>query len=174
MASERRRLARSDFYPSVDLVAQANMEKDFDLVRGTRHDYSVVLQATWNLFNGFATKSSVAQAAFDYRASLDNLETVTRKVVEDTRIAWNELLTARKRVDLLDNGVNIASEVFIARRKLRQAGKETVINVLDAENEVNNARINLTDASFDSTVAVYRVLQGMGRLDVKHLQIYGD
>jgi len=174
VASERRRLARSDFYPSVDLVAQANVEKDFDLVRGTRQEYSVVLQATWNLFNGFATKSSTAQAAFDYRASLDNLETATRKVVEGTRIAWHELLTARKRVDLLENGVNIAEEVFIARRKLRQAGKETVINVLDSENEVNNARINLTDASFDSSVAVYRVLQGMGRLDVQHLGVNID
>jgi len=174
VASERRRLARSDFYPSVDVVAQANVEKDFDLVRGTRQEYSVVLQATWNLFNGFATKSSAAQAAFNYRASLDNLETATRKVVEGTRIAWHELMTARKRVDLLENGVNIAEEVFIARRKLRQAGKETVINVLDAENEVNNARINLTDASFDSSVAVYRVLQGMGRLDVQHLRLNMD
>lgn len=174
VASERRRLARSDFYPSVDVVAEANVEKDFDLVRGTRHAYSVVLQATWNLFNGFATKSGVAQAAFDYRASLDNLETATRKVVEGTRLAWHELMTARKRVELLENGVNIASEVFIARRKLREAGKETVINVLDAENEVNNARINLTDASFDTSIAVYRVLQGMGRLDVAHLGLNTD
>lgn len=174
VASERRRLARSDFYPTVNLVAQANMEKDFDLVRGTRHDYSVVLQATWNLFNGFATKSGVAQAAFDYRASLDNLETTTRKVVEDIRVAWHELLTARKRVGLLENGVNIAEEVFVARRRLREVGKETVINVLDSENEVTNARINLTDASFDSSIAVYRVLQGMGRLDVQQLQLNKD
>ncbi len=171
VASERRRLARSDFYPTVDVVAQANVEKDFDLVRGTRHEYSVVLQATWNLFNGFATKSSVAQAAFDYRASLDNLETATRKVAESTRMAWHELTTARRRVELLENGVNIASEVFVARRKLRQAGRETVINVLDAENEVNNARINLVDASFDSSLAVYGVLRGMGRLDASHLQL---
>jgi len=64
--------------------------------------------------------------------------------------------------------------VFIARRKLRQAGKETVINVLDSENEVNNARINLTDASYDSSIAVYRVLQGMGRLDVNHLQLHAN
>jgi len=174
VASERRRLARSDFYPTLDVVAQANVEKDFDLVQGTRREFSVVLQATWNLFNGFATKSSVAQAAFDYRASLDNLETSTREVLEGTRIAWHELLTARKRVDLLENGVNIAEEVFIARRKLRQAGKETVINVLDSENEVNNARINLTDASYDSSIAVYRVLQGMGRLDVNHLQLHAN
>jgi adhesin transport system outer membrane protein len=64
--------------------------------------------------------------------------------------------------------------VFVARRRLREAGKETVINVLDAENEVNRARINLTIASSDSIVATYRVLQGMGRLDVKHLMLRTD
>jgi adhesin transport system outer membrane protein len=60
--------------------------------------------------------------------------------------------------------VAIASEVFEARQKLREAGRETVINVLDAENEVYNARINLTQASGDAQLAIYRLLQGMGRL----------
>jgi adhesin transport system outer membrane protein len=174
VAKERRRLTQADYYPTIDVVAAANVEKDNDLVEGTRTDYSIVLQATWNLFNGFATRSSVAQAAIDYRASLDNHESVNRQVVDATRRAWHELMTARERVALLENGVNIASEVFVARRRLREAGKETVINVLDAENEVNRARINLTIASSDSIVATYRVLQGMGRLDVKHLMLRTD
>ena len=54
------------------------------------------------------------------------------------RLAWDQLDTARKRVDLLRNAVNIAIEVHDLRKKLREAGKETVINVLDAENEVFN------------------------------------
>ena len=73
-------------------------------------------------------------------------------------------MTAQQRVDLLENAVAIASEVFEARQKLREAGRETVINVLDAENEVYNARINLTQARGDVRLAIYRVLQGMGRL----------
>jgi adhesin transport system outer membrane protein len=64
--------------------------------------------------------------------------------------------------------------VFVARRRLREAGKETVINVLDAENEVNNARISLADATADAKIAVYRVLQGMGRLDAGELNLKID
>ncbi len=169
VAAERRRLARADYYPTLDLVAAANYEKNNDLVRGTRVDYSLVLQATWNLFNGFATDASVSQAAADYRASQSNHDAVSRKVSESTRLAWHELTTARARVELLENAVNIATEVFEARRKLREAGKETTINVLDAENELNNARINLTVAAGDAKLAAYRVLQGMGRLDASHL-----
>ena len=80
-------------------------------------------------------------------------------------------MTARERLELLENAVNIASEVFESRKKLREAGKETVINVLDAENEVNSAQINFTSASYDERIAVYQLLLAMGRLDPVHLSI---
>lgn len=169
IASEKRRLMRADYYPRFNVVAAANREKDNDLVEGTRTDYSVLLQATWNIFSGFATRAGVAQAAADYRASQDNHERIRREVMEHTRLAWNELQTARARVDLLDNASAIAEEVLSARTKLREAGRETAINVLDAENELYNARINLTQARGDRTLAVYRLLQGMGRLDAATL-----
>ena len=164
VADERKRLVRAGYYPTLDVVGSANRENDNDLVRGTRTDLSVVLSATWNLFNGFATSAGLRQAALEYQAARRNHDIVERQVEEATRLAWNELTTARRRVELLDNAVAIASEVFEARQKLREAGRETVINVLDAENEVYNARINLTQASGDVQLAIYRLLQGMGRL----------
>jgi adhesin transport system outer membrane protein len=41
------------------------------------------------------------------------------------RVAWESLLTVRKRVDLLNNAVNLAMEVFNAKKRLREAGNET-------------------------------------------------
>lgn len=164
VAEERRRQARSEYYPSVNLVASANRENDTDLVQGTRTDMSVVMSATWNLFNGFATDASVKQASHEFVAAQRNNDGVIRQVEQQTRLAWNERTTARERVDLLENAVAIAAEVFDARQKLREAGRETVINVLDAENEVYNARINLIQASGDLRLASYHLLQGMGRL----------
>ena len=67
--------------------------------------------------------------------------------------------------------MNIASEVAQSRRKLRAAGKETVINVLDAENEVNNAQINFTTASYDEKTAAYQLLLALGRLDPLSLNL---
>ncbi|MCW5699485.1 MAG: TolC family outer membrane protein [Rhodospirillales bacterium] len=174
VAAERRRLARADYYPSFEVVGAANYEKDYDLQLGARRDFSVLLQATWNIFNGFATSSGVKQAAYDYRASQDNHEYVSRGVVEATRLAWQQLRTARDREELLSNAVVIAEEVFEARRGLREAGKETVINVLIAEDEVNNARINLTIARYDAITAIYQVLQAMGKLNVDTLKLRGS
>jgi adhesin transport system outer membrane protein len=170
VADERRRLARSDYYPRIDIVTSANRENDNNLVRGTSVDMSVVMQATWNLFNGFATAAGVSQASAEYQASLRNHDNVARQVTQQTRLAWNEMMTAQERVELLENAVNIASEVLEARTKLREAGRETVINVLDAENEVYNARINLVVATGDAKRAAYQVLQGVGRLELGDLR----
>ncbi|MBT4463752.1 MAG: TolC family protein, partial [Rhodospirillaceae bacterium] len=67
--------------------------------------------------------------------------------------------------------VNIATEGFISRKKLREAGKETVINVLDAENEVSNAQINYTAASYDERLSIYQLLLSMGRLNPAFLNL---
>jgi adhesin transport system outer membrane protein len=169
IASERRRLARSDYFPRIDIVGSANHEKNFDLLPGVRNDISVVLTATWKLFDGFATRASVEQTAYDYQASRDDHHTSVRGVVESTRLAWHQLVTARQRVELLENAVNIADKVFQARTNLREAGNETVINVLLAEDEVNNARINLTIARYDALLAVYQLLLATGRLNLQTL-----
>ena len=171
VARERRRSVRAELFPTVDLEGSYNYEKHVNGTLGTRRDYSLVVSSTWELFSGFSTRASMAQAAYDYHASKDQHEFTVRKVIEQSKLAWQSLLTARERLELLENAVNIASEVFESRKKLREAGKETVINVLDAENEVNNAQINYTSAFYDERLAVYQLLLAMGRLDSKNLSL---
>lgn len=171
LAREKRSLIAAELYPVVDLVGKTNYEHNKNTVFGTRRDYSLVLQATWDLFSGFATRSGQAQTAFEYAAVKDAHRQAVNKVTEQTRIAWQAVLTARERLELLENAVNIASEVFDSRRTLREAGRETVISVLDAENEVNNAQINLTGATYEERVAVFQLLLAMGRLNATYLNI---
>lgn len=161
--------AKAEYYPTLDLVGTMNYEKNNSATLGTRRDWSVVLSANWDVFSGFSTDASVSKAAFDYSASKDQHEFVGRKVIEQTRIAWQQLITSRERLELLENAVNIAAEVFESRRKQREAGKETVINVLDAENEVNNQQINYTAATYAELTAIYQLLLAMGRLTPENL-----
>ena len=95
---------------------------------------------------------------------MDNDAFVNRKVIEDVRLSWDQLDTVRARVELLENAVNIAQEVYVARNKRRQAGQETLLDLLDAENEVFTAQISAADAAFDARIAVYRMLFAIGRM----------
>jgi adhesin transport system outer membrane protein len=170
-ARERRRTVKSEYMPTFDLVGRWNYEKHKGATLGTRRDYSLLLEANWNLFTGFSTKASLAQAAFNYGASKDTHLFVTRKVIEQIKLSWQALLTVRQRLELLENAINIASEVFESRQQLREAGKETVINVLDAESEIFNARINFTAQSYNERLAVYQLLLAMGRLNAGNLNL---
>lgn len=166
LAAERRDGVDSEYQPTVDLVLLHKREADFNGTPGTRKDYSAKVQATWNLFNGLGTTNRSAAAAFDYEARQSDYAQTRRKVEEQVRLAWQSLKTTEERVGLLENAVNIAAEVFEARKTLRESGKETVINVLDAENETFTARINLTSAQYDLQVATYQMLQALGRLEL--------
>jgi adhesin transport system outer membrane protein len=171
IAREKRSLIAAELYPVVDVIGKSNYEHNKASTLGTKRDFSLVLQATWELFGGFGTRSGQAQTAYEHAAVKDAHRHAANKVMEQTRIAWQAVLTARQRLELLENAVNIASEVFESRRALREAGRETVISVLDAENEVNNAQINLTGATYEERVAVYQLLLAMGRLNARFLNI---
>jgi adhesin transport system outer membrane protein len=72
---------------------------------------------------------------------------------------------------LFANAVNIASEAAAARKQLREADKETVINVLDANNEVTNAQINFVTATYDELLSIYQMMLAMGRLNIAYLNL---
>jgi len=167
LAAERRESASADYQPSVDLVVLHKRESDFNATPGNRKDTTAKVQATWNLFNGLGTSNRTAAAAYDYEARQSDYAQTRRKTEEAVRLAWQAVRTNQERVGLLENAASIAAEVFDARNKLRESGKETAINVLDSENETFTARINLTAAQYDLQIAAYQLLQAMGRLELE-------
>jgi adhesin transport system outer membrane protein len=170
-ADERRRAAQAGYYPSFDAVALGRLEDDVDGTPGVRREIDLFLSANWEIFSGLATQAAVARARHERDARTQDEAFVRRQVVEDTRLAWQSLVTVRRRLELLQNAVTLAAEVFTARQKLRQEGQATAVEVLDAENELNNARIRLVTADYDRRLAVYRLMLAIGRLTPAELEL---
>lgn len=164
-ALHERDRAASTYWPSLDVVARANIENNLSGVEDVRHDYSLKLEARWVLFDGLLTPANTGAAAARYQEAIQNGRNVTRKTIELMEIAWHQMEVADERAELLRNAMNIAAEVFASRLELREAGKETAINVLDAQSQLYNACINFVNAVFDSEIAAYRVLNTLGELD---------
>jgi len=162
IARSRQRSATTEYFPRLDMVGAANWEDNREGTVGSRRDWSVTLQATWNLFSGFSTRATVAEAAHGYSSSINNHLFANRRVEEELRLAWQAMMTACKRRLLLDNATIIAGEVHSSRVKLQDNGQETVINVLDAESELFSAEINLAGAGYDEKLAIYRLAVAMG------------
>ncbi len=169
VSQHRIETAKSGYMPTVDLVGRSDYASYANGVAGMQRDWAVLLELNWELFSGFKTEAQVAEASYDYGASKDNANETGRKVAEAVRLAWSQLATARERLSLLENAVNLAHEVFDARKKMHEAGKETMINVLDAESNITNADITYANADFDLRMAAYQLVHDMGRLEVANL-----
>lgn len=163
-ANQARDVAAAGDYPLVDVVAGGTFEENVDGIPGIRRDYSLKVEFRWELFSGFATQARKARRAHEYNAARSEARFVERKATEEVRLAWHEYTAAAERRDLLGNAINIAGEVYDFRKQLRDAGQESAINVLDAENELYNVCINFLNAEFDARILRHRVLRAMGRL----------
>jgi len=169
VSAEQKIQAASSYQPSLDAVARYNWEEDVDGSEGIERSFFSGLEMNWEIFSGFLTDAQVEQASARHSAALASLRYTKVKVDEEVRIAWRSLETAQERQELLDNAVNIAAEVFIARQQLRDGGKETALNVLDAENEFYAARIAHVGATYEARAAVYKVLLAIGELTPDNL-----
>lgn len=166
---DRRDVEKAEFYPSLDLVGSAEYEDNTSGLEGSREIYSLFLRSRWEFFSGLKSRARVEAASKTYEASKSTRLFTLRKVDEEVRISWENLQTQQQRVELLENAVAIAEEVLRARRQLREAGKETALNVLDAEGEVFNAQINRIEAEYDARIANFRLIFATGQLNEKTL-----
>ncbi|MDJ0896112.1 MAG: TolC family protein [Alphaproteobacteria bacterium] len=171
VAQQERDIAASTYYPDIDLVGEARLEDDFDGTSGLTTQGSILVRGTWELFNGFETRSRVRAAVREKAALSEEADQIDREVEEAVRIAWEGVKTGRERIELLENAVTIAQLVFEDRQKLRAAGRETALNVLDAETEVFTARLKLIDAQTDTKISFYQLLLAMGILTPEVLNL---
>jgi len=169
LSSEKIDTARAGYFPTVDLVGKGDKGFNRDSVVGPSQDWEVLLQLNWDLFTGFRTQAQVSQAAHDLSASKNTADQALRKTAEAVRLAWSQVETARERVSILESAVNLAFDVWESRKKLRESGKATVIDVLDAETDITNAQITLVTATFDRKIATYQLLFAIGRLEPGNL-----
>ncbi len=155
---------RAGYLPTLDLVGSARYEEDLGGVREIDRTYAVLLEMRWEIFSGFRTDAVVKQALDDYARAKADADNTLRDVEKRVRETWARLENTRERMTLLYNAVAIAVEVFEARKRLREAGKETALNVLDAEDEVFQAEQNLIRAEFDNSLASFQLAEAMGVL----------
>lgn len=155
---------RAGYFPTIDVVGRVDHESNLGGTRNLTKTSALLIEMSWEIFSGFATDAQVASAQETLLEQLAAGDRTVREVERQVRQAWTKLENTQERKALLLNAVSIAQEVFVARSKLRAAGKETTLNVLDAENEVFQAEQNLIRADYDTRVAVYELAAAMGLL----------
>jgi TolC family type I secretion outer membrane protein len=99
------------------------------------------------------------------------IEEVRRQAVEDAIAAWEEMTSARARVESFTKESEANRIALEGVEQEAAAGLRTVLDILDAEQELRDARVNLVRARRDYVVAAYRVRQSVGTLTAKQLAL---
>ena len=161
-------LESAGFLPNVDVVGTRNRENDSGQLYRKDED-SVLLKMSWNVFAGRETVSRAQAAAYDFREAAEKEKNVDNKTRETVRVAWNQYKKGLERLELLETAVKTSQGVMQGRKRLRDAGKETALAVLDAEVEHFGLLANKVNASIDASMGSYRLLSTIGRLDISSL-----
>ena len=123
------------------------------------------------LFTGGLNASRVREAiAAEDQARLQVVQ-ARRQVIEGVTTAWNNLLAARAVIESSREAVRANEIAFDGVEQEAFVGLRTTLDVLNAEQELLNSRLNLVQAERDLYVASYNLLQSMGVLDAARLEL---
>ena len=93
---------------------------------------------------------------------------VTRDQVRAAVVSsWGQLEAARAQIIAAQAQVQAAETALNGVREEARVGQRTTLDVLNAQQELLNARVNLITAQRDRVVASYAVVQAMGRLSTR-------
>jgi outer membrane protein TolC len=92
------------------------------------------------------------------------IEEARRRQEQEAVSGWRALETARAQTRSFESGVRSAEIALEGVRQENSVGARTVLDILDAEQELLDSKVNLVRAQRDSVVAGFQVLSATGRL----------
>lgn len=169
-ASSAVRASMAGGLPQVTLRGEATRGMDGEgFNQGWGNFARATLNLTMPIFDGGRTDGQVrrAQATVDQRRN--ELHVVSRRVDDDVAQAWETLASARAQIVSTREQIAAAEIAYQGVVEESKVGTRTTIDVLNAEQEVLDARFALLDAQSSEYVAAYRLLSAIGRLTTRHL-----
>ena len=152
------------YWPTLALQASVAHDRNVDnlIDRETRGRLELLLN--YNLFNGGSDRARVRQYNEKLYESYDLRDKVCRDLRQTTRIAWNDTLKLQDQLQFLDQHQLATAKARDAYRKQFDIGQRTLLDLLDSENELYDARRTYLISEADMEVAHARVLAPTGHL----------
>jgi outer membrane protein len=138
---------------------------------GDRTSASVEAQLTVPLYQAGEVSSRVREAK--KRASQRRLEMALqrRNAAQVATTAWEALSTARAQITSFEAQVRSNEIALEGVREEAQVGSRTILDVLDAEQELLDSRVSLVRAKRDEIVAGFQLLAAVGNLTARDLNL---
>jgi outer membrane protein len=175
------RVARADRLPTVSAIGSGR----YTDYLGTAEDQfgpnapntttatGVGIQANIPLYQGGLPAARIRQAQAIEGEVMEQVVGTQRAVVANTRSAFAAYEAAQNAIKSNEVAVKANELALEGARAERQVGTRTVLDVLNAEQELLNSQVALVTAKRDAYVAGFQLLNAMGQAEADDLGLDG-
>jgi adhesin transport system outer membrane protein len=160
-AFAQRDAAKNTYYPHINLELHRSWDRDNNGIDGEDHDTSAFVRMRYNIYNGGSDKARVRETADLINEAKDIRNNTHRELVESMRLAWTAYQAAELQREYLEQHVVDTRQTRDAYLKQFNIGQRTLLDVLDTENELFDAKKAALDSHYDGVIGQYRVLRAM-------------
>ena len=164
-------VSRSRLLPEVRLKGDISHREDVSIMVDETDDYGISAQVTIPLYQGGSAYSEIRQSREINSRRRVEVEETRREVVEGVTQAWEALNTARAEIQSRRDEVRAAEIALEGVRQESIVGARTTLDVLDAEQELLDARVALVVAERDEFVASFELAAAVGGLTAANLEL---
>lgn len=149
---------RANYSPTVEFRANTGMDKNLLGVTGETQSSAVQVLLNWNLFKGGSDEARIRQSHEQLYNATDLRDKACRDIRQQTAIAWNDVKKLKEQLTYLEQHQLSTEKARDAYRQQFDIGQRSLLDVLNTENELFEAKRANARARYDLTLAELRVL----------------
>jgi outer membrane protein len=138
---------------------------------GSINTTSLMALLTVPIYQGGADEASVRQAKQLHSQSELNVHNARRQAREGVDAAWETYQSARSAIVSNEAQVKANELAYEGVRREQEVGARTILDVLNAEQELLNSQVAVVTSRRNAQVAAYRLLSAIGLLTARDLKL---
>lgn len=155
---------KSALYPTVTGELSAYAKDVDDIIGGEVEDNRALVRANWEFSTGGAEMARVRRAKEQYVISKAKKAETLRTLEATIRAAYADLSSNAEQKRILTDRLAASQQLKKTYDVQFEGAKVRVLQLLQTENQVLNAKLDLMNADYRNLAAQYSVLGSMGRL----------
>lgn len=157
--------SRSGAYqPRFDLRLRRDQGNNLNGIPGSSDTTVAEVVMSWNLFNGLSDRARERQFAEQLNVAKDLRDKTCRDIRQTLLIAYNDARKLKEQLGYLDQNKVSVEKARNAYRQQFDIGQRTLLDLLDTENELFQAKRAVANAEQDLNIAYARTHAGLGTL----------
>lgn len=166
--------AKSAYLPKVSFEVNANFNDNLDGedgstligqdVGGKNNEVVAMLRFSYNLFSGGKDDAYAKETAYKINEAKELNSNVHRQITEGFILSWNAFEQLNLQKKYIKMHVISSKDTQSDYKEQFKVGQRSLLDLLDTENELYQARRDFLNAEFTEISAQYRILHAMGRL----------